>query len=656
MRIFITPVLFLALSLAGAPPANAQIEASHPLDAMTAAEFWTTYDAIRDSGEIDKETHFVGVNLIEPPKSTVLAWTPGKAMRRESLAIVKKGSQVFEAVVDLGSKKLRSWTEVKGVYPNGTWAGAGALAGVIKKDPAWLEAMKRRGITDLRTIGCYGYVFGYFDLPEERGRRLARATCHDRHGSWRGDAKPVEGVVILIDVEKNEVVRVIDGDVVPIPRSTTDHDPATIGPPREVPSPILVQQPAGPGFEVDGTQVSWQNWRFHFRIDPRMGVVISRVMVADGERLRSILYKGSLSEVYVPYQDPSEGWYYVTYLDVGEYTYGFAQALERGTDCPDHAVFFDGVYADGRGMPFRSPNTACLFEREAGDIAWRHYDGAGVIESRPRRDLVLRMIANLGNYDYIIDWVFLQDGTIQVVAGATGIVTVKAVKEKTADATRADADDDVPDAYGRFVDENLVAVNHDHFLSFRLDLDVDGTKNSFVLDRLVPKRLGNDSPRKSIWQREPRTLKSEKEARLDIRLDRPSLWRVVNPKKRGRLGYPTSYQIKPGATAISLLDPDDNPQARAAFSKHALWVTRYAEGEEFAAGDYVYGSKGGGGLPAWTQADRDLENQDLVVWYTVGMHHQVRAEDWPVMPTASHSFDIRPFDFFDRNPALDLPK
>ncbi|MEE9266520.1 MAG: hypothetical protein V3V86_07335 [Gammaproteobacteria bacterium] len=51
-----------------------------------------------------------------------------------------------------------------------------------------------------------------------------------------------------------------------------------------------------------------------------------------------------------------------------------------------------------------------------------------------------------------------------------------------------------------------------------------------------------------------------------------------------------------------------------------------------------------------------MENQDLVVWYTMGMHHQVRAEDWPVMPTASHSFDIRPFDFFDRNPALDLPK
>jgi len=38
------------------------------------------------------------------------------------------------------------------------------------------------------------------------------------------------------------------------------------------------------------------------------------------------------------------------------------------------------------------------------------------------------------------------------------------------------------------------------------------------------------------------------------------------------------------------------------------------------------------------------------------MHHMVRTEDWPVMPVLWHGFEIRPFDFFDRNPALDLPE
>ncbi|MDX1409437.1 MAG: hypothetical protein R3330_14920, partial [Saprospiraceae bacterium] len=60
-------------------------------------------------------------------------------------------------------------------------------------------------------------------------------------------------------------------------------------------------------------------------------------------------------------------------------------------------------------------------------------------------------------------------------------------------------------------------------------------------------------------------------------------------------------------------------------------------------------------LPEWTKANRSILDTDLVVWYTLGFHHVVRAEDWPVLPTSEHSFELRPFDFFRHNPALDLP-
>src|SRR5262245_3048 len=52
-----------------------------------------------------------------------------------------------------------------------------------------------------------------------------------------------------------------------------------------------------------------------------------------------------------------------------------------------------------------------------------------------------------------------------------------------------------------------------------------------------------------------------------------------------------------------------------------------------AAGPYPYQHPGGDGLPRWTRADRSLENEDVVLWYTLGITHVARPEEWPVMPT-----------------------
>jgi primary-amine oxidase len=61
------------------------------------------------------------------------------------------------------------------------------------------------------------------------------------------------------------------------------------------------------------------------------------------------------------------------------------------------------------------------------------------------------------------------------------------------------------------------------------------------------------------------------------------------------------------------------------------------------------------GLPEFGKGDRSLEGTDVVVWYTIGAHHVVRPEDWPVMPVSTVGFMLRPNGFFDGNPALDYP-
>jgi primary-amine oxidase len=358
--------------------------------------------------------------------------------------------------------------------------------------------------------------------------------------------------------------------------------------------------------------------------------------------------------------DPSFAWYQRNFLDAGEFNAGgLSKPLLVGLDCPEHAVYIDGLVSGDQGRPRTVGNVLCLFEREAGDLAWRHFNEEP--ESRRRRDLVVRSAAVLGNYDYVFDWTFQQDGSIRVVVGATGITEVKTTPVATAGERRsASADSGVTaeaaDAYGRFVDKHIVAVNHDHYFNFRLDMDVDGPANTFVADRLVTKALPADHPRRSVWVRQATTARTESEGMLHVEMEKPALWRVVSTTRENHVGYPTSYQLVPGMSVATLLSRDDYPRRRAGFIDHSLWVTPYRPEEKYAAGDYPTLSTPGQGLPTWTQANRRIEQTDLVLWHTIGMHHVVRAEDWPVMPVAWHSFELRPFDFFDRNPALDLPK
>ena len=61
------------------------------------------------------------------------------------------------------------------------------------------------------------------------------------------------------------------------------------------------------------------------------------------------------------------------------------------------------------------------------------------------------------------------------------------------------------------------------------------------------------------------------------------------------------------------------------------------------------------GLPVWTAAaGRSIEDTDVVLWYVFGIHHITRIEDRPIMPVDTVSFWLKPFGFFDRNPALDV--
>jgi primary-amine oxidase len=635
-----------------ASPSLGAASTAHPLDGLTAREFWTIHDVLSASGHVDSNSRYPFITLREPSKDAVLAWKPGQPFTREALVVVRQGGKTYEAIVDIGARKLVSWEERVGAKPNVTPEDFSNANSAIHDDPAWQAAIRRRGISDFNEVECSGASAGYYGTADAQNHRLLKVSCYDRHGTYEPDTRLLTGLVVDWDIDAQKVLRVIDTGAVPVSTASADYDPASIGSTRKIPTPITMAQPLGPSFRTDGSVVDWQNWRFHFRIDRRVGPVITNVSYQDGSRIRPILYEGSLSEIFVPYMDASEDWYWATYFDLGEFADGFGSPLEPGNDCPDNAVYFDQVYADETGLPALTPRAACLFERYAGDIAWRHAGATDPLESRRARDLVLRTIGNFSNYDYVFDWVFRQDGTIQVAVGLTGVDEFGSVLPRNAAANGAGP----ADAHGRYVADNIVAPYHDHFFSFRLNFDVDGTHNSFVRDRLVTERLSGSTPRKSEWIVKSDVLKTESEAKLRVDPNHPDVWRVINPAVRNAVGYPVGYEIVPGGDATSLLLPDDYPQRRAGFTDYALWVTPYRADERYAAGDYPTQSRGGDGLPAWTKANRPIENTDLVVWYTMGYHHLPSAEDFPVMSTTWLQFELKPFDFFSRNPAIDLPR
>ncbi len=100
--------------------------------------------------------------------------------------------------------------------------------------------------------------------------------------------------------------------------------------------------------------------------------------------------------------------------------------------------------------------------------------------------------------------------------------------------------------------------------------------------------------------------------------------------------------------------PAKRRRTRAEFATKQLWVTREAPDELSAAGAYPSRTTGGDGIPSFIAAKRVLERQDIVIWYTVGTSHIVRPEDFPVSPVHRSGFALRPWGFFDANPAMDM--
>ncbi|HJQ26361.1 MAG TPA: primary-amine oxidase [Blastocatellia bacterium] len=645
---------FLFVALLAPWRAMAADYPTHPLDPLSREEIATTVEVLKASGKTTDASRYATIMLREPPKAEVLAFKPGSAFRREAFAVVyeRDTNKTFEAVVDLNKKSLASWKEVTGVQPSFLIEDFLLVQQIVQEDPQWQAAMRKRGITDFKNVQIDAWASGYFGTADEQGARTARAVSYLNEGTRNAYARPIEGVIAYVNLNTRRVYKLIDTGVVPVPKQTGELDMKSIGTQREAPKPLQIIQPQGASFEVQGNEVRWQKWRFRFSMTPREGLVLHTVGYEDEGRLRSILYRASLAEMVVPYGDPQAGWFFRNAFDEGEYGVGrLALALEPQTDTPDNAVTFDAVFASDTGGVAPVKRAVAIYERDGG-VLWKHADYSSFPfihnESRRARDLVLSWFANVGNYEYGFNWIFHQDGVLEMEVMLTGIMAARGVDDNHAAHNG--------ESHGHKVAPGVEAVHHQHFFNFRLDMDVDGANNRLVEMNTQASPAGPQNPYQNSFTMVETPLRTEREAQRWMSMATARKWKVINPTVKNSLGEPTGYILFPGENTVPYAAPTSSVRKRAGFINAHLWATPYNEDERYAGGDYINQSAGGEGLPKWTAANRSIDNQDVVLWYTMGVTHIPRPEEWPVMTCHRAGFKLLPAGFFARNPALDVPK
>ncbi|MEM8813907.1 MAG: tyramine oxidase [Pseudomonadota bacterium] len=638
---------------------------AHPLDGLTADEYKSINQILRDAGAANDETLFPLIELKEPPKADVLAWDEqGAALPdRKATVYMTDGAGGFrEAVVNITSAAVESNEAAAGQPMVLFTEFLAALEGVLGNQEM-IDGLAARGLTPDQAF-CLPLTAGnFFDGTADEGRFM-KIPCYQVPEGSNFYAKPIEGLFALFNLSTQEVVEVVDEGVVPVPTDPwgyTEEEIAARQPLRPEVNRLVTTQEGGPNYTIEGSEITWDIWKFNYRIDKRPGLVVNDIDVNDQGTWRSILYQAHLSEVFVPYMDPGKGWYWRTYMDSGEYGFGlFLSPLTKGVDCPDHATFLPALIADDAGSPLEIPDAICIFERSPGDPAWRHFevfaqtpDNFVPAEGRPARELVVRTASEVGNYDYLVDYRFYQTGEIKIMVGATGLDAVKGVASTSMNDATAAADT----SHGTLIAPNLVAANHDHYFNFRLDFDIDKPANHFMTMDIVPGTVPDGSPRRSLWRVETNMPDSEMDARYQVSAKSPRYYHVMNPDRESYLGHKPGYMIHHGSVAYGPFDfQNDPPFVRNQYIEYSVWNTVYNADERYAGGEFAMQSDGSDGLATWAADDQPLMGQDIVTWFSAGFHHIPRMEDWPVMTTEWKTVHIMPHNYFANNPAMTLRK
>jgi primary-amine oxidase len=617
---------------------------SHPLDPLSAQELRDAVQHARNVWKLDHRHLFAMVQLHEPSKDVVNNWKNSDPVERAAKITLWNSatSTVIEAVITVEGKEI-SFTEIPGAKSPILSTESEKAIKAAKADKRIIAALKDRGVEDVNQVHMETWPIGA-QIPKELddGRRLIWTPMWQRPTEFANlYAHPINGLHAIVDLDSGEVVYVENTEIIPIPQTPGPYRENQTGANIKLKDLSIVQS-EGPSFSVEGWKVNWERWNLRVGFCQREGLVIHDVKFKDQDKERKIAHRLSIAELVIPYGDPSQGAYRKNAFDTGEFGLGnYTNSLTLGCDCLGEIVYLDAAVTTPDGSIKEIPNAICMHEEDNG-ILWKHVDADGHTEVRRGRRFVVSSIVTVNNYEYGYFWYFYQDGSIEFEAKLTGIVLT------VADAIGKDH----PSATE--LEPGLWAPYHQHILCARLDLDIDGEQNSVLEVESFAHPQGDKNPYGGAYETKETLFSKEKESQRVIDPFSGRYWKIVNERVKNHMDHPVGYKLIPGHTTFPLALPESTIGKKAGFMYKHLWVTKNSDSEKYPAGDYPFQHPGGAGLPEWTKANRNIENEDVVLWYVFGTNHIPRTEDWPVMPVEKTGFHLKPSGFFARSPGIDV--
>ena len=619
----------------------------HPLEQISANEITDAVNICRSAEGFDESSLFVGISLIEPSKDFLRNFEEGQEFPRhlKIRGIDSQSDGGFVAIIDVLGKEILSLDRVsEKAQTTYSMAEVFMALELTKADGRYQEALKKRGITDMGLVQIDPWPGGgiVHESIKPGHRALKTISFLRENETDNAYAKPINGVISHVDLTLKKVTHVDDYGAVEIPKAHGRYDADSQTELRQQPKKIDITQPDGPGFEIDGNLISWEGWQVRASVSPDEGPVLHQISLNG----RAIVHRAALSDMVVPYgsADPMHSWKAVH--DGTEYGFGtLVNSLTLGCDCLGEIHYLDANMLLFDGSVNTIENAICIHEEDYG-IQWKHTDinMLGANEVRRSRRLVISSIATIGNYDYGLFWYLYLDGTVQCEVKLTGIVGISAYDEKIHKSGQDFR-----------ISEELVSPIHQHLFCVRLDWDLEGGNNQLHETNVEALPIDENNPHGMQLNAVSTHLKSESEAKRDVSVSSSRVWKVINSNKTNSFGMPVGYKLLPGNTPTLLAHPDSPPGKRASFAKHNLWATPFNQGEMSAGGENSVMHSGEGGLDDITSSDRDISECDLVTWYTFGVTHTPRPEDWPVMPVEYCGFHLIPVGFFEKNPTINLP-